>query len=108
MGSFFVLSFIFVQMCFARVGGGDGFSGGSYSSGAGSDGGGIEIIFIEIFIRLVIYAIESPLMGVPLLLFFCVGVFFFYKTMHSHHMTRRIKKAHSMEEFNILRKEKIN
>ncbi len=71
---FFSLLFLVCELAEARIGGSGGFSGGRSSGGSGGSSGGDGGYLFYILIR---FAIEYPLLGVPLL----IGVvYFFYKS----------------------------
>ena len=75
-----VLVFVAIALpVFARPGGGDSYGGGGDSGGGGgsdSGGGGGAGAIAYLFIYLVQLAFEVPIIGVPLLILFVVGVIF--------------------------------
>ena len=71
LAAFVPLLVVFASPALARVGSGENYNSGRGSGGSGDDGALIEIVFL-----LVRVAIEHPCIGIPLLILFAVGVWY--------------------------------
>ncbi len=89
---FIILLFAMVLICEtadARAGGGHGYSGG----GGGGGGGGGDADIIYILFRLVLFAIEYPKIGVPLLIIVGGAIIYIYIKGDEYYVDSTIQKG---------------
>jgi len=91
--SFLLLS----ESLFARAGGGGGFGGGD-DGGSGGDGGLGALIFFLIY-----FAIQYPLIGIPLIIVVAIVLYFGQKSAKSGHVTRTIRNGYSNQKDRVFR-----
>jgi uncharacterized tellurite resistance protein B-like protein len=92
MAMVLVATFLLCDVLEARAGGGHNFSSRSRSSGGGG-GGGVEELIVRILFELIRLSFHYPAIGIPLLITFCVVLYFFSNKANDTYVDSVISKG---------------
>jgi uncharacterized tellurite resistance protein B-like protein len=96
---FFLLILTIPALCFARAGGGQGYSGGSHSSGSHSGGGGSDGSgAIWLIFEIVRFCFYYPKVGIPILIVVAAGIFYVYRTGASTYTASVIRRGGALAD----------